>query len=407
MNDSRGSAVHEATTVVLNGQLHCIETPVSPVSPVSPVGLAAAEESPFSGPITTGPLLPGLCFTQGFDSEPFVVSAHTAAPVPAARTGVEQVAENPATTAVPTTAVPTTAVPTTAAARVDPLAAVASDFTAEPSSWCIEPNLAARGPAYSVMQECLARQEVATPRGRLARALGSSPLHPDARTWYSGALGEIVVANALAQLGEGWTVLHAVPMGSTSAEIDHLILGPGGIFTINTKNHSGKKIWIGGSTFLVNGYKQEYMRNSAHQAERASQLLSSVTGRPVTVTPLIVVVNPSSITTGRKQPRITVLSSNTLKRWLVKRPRVLSDRAVAHFSMFAEERSTWHTEPVTMNDTTDRLCRFGELRIAVDTARQRARLWLLVFGVGAILITPVAIAQIVRLLASFLVIPGR
>ena len=396
MNDSRGSAVHEATTVVQTGQSHCIETPLLPVV------LAAAEESPFSGPITTGPLLPGLSFTQGFDSELFVVSAHTAAPVPAAQTGVEQVAEKLATTVVSTTAVPTTT-----AARVDTLPSVASGFTAEPSSWCIEPNLAARGPAYSVMQECLARQEAATPRGRIARALGSNPLHPDARSWYSGALGEIVVANALSQLGEGWTVLHAVPVGPTSVEIDHLILGPGGIFTINTKNHSGKKIWIGGSTFLVNGYKQEHMRNSAHQAEWASRLLSSVTGRPVTVTPLIVVVNPSSITTGRKQPRVTVLSSNTLKRWLVKRPRVLSDRAVAHFSMFAEERSTWHTEPVTIDDTTDRLCRFGELRIAVDAARQRARLWLLVLGVGAILITPVAIAQIVRLLMSFLVVPGR
>ena len=396
MNDSRGSAVHEATTVMQAGQSHRVDFPVDPVV------LAAAEESPFSGPITTGPLLPGLTLSRGFDSEPFVISAHTAAPVPAARTGADQVAEKPATTAIPTTAIPTAA-----AARADAPAAVASDLTAESRSWSIEPNLAARGPAYSVMQECLARQEVATPRGRLARALGSSPLHPDARSGYSGALGEIVVANALAQLGEGWTVLHAVPVGSTNAEIDHLILGPGGIFSINTMNHSGKKIWIGGSTFLVNGYKQEHMRNSAHQAEWASRQLSSVTGRPATVTPLIVVVNPSSITTGRKRPRVTVLSSNTLKRWLVRRPRVLSDRAVAHFSMFAEERSTWHTEPVTITDTTDRLRRFGELRIAVDAARQRARLWLFVLGVGAVLITPVAVAQIVRLLASFLVIPGR
>ena len=183
MNDSRGSAVHEATTVVHTGQSHCIETPVSPVV------LAAAEESPFSGPITTGPLLPGLSLTQGFDSESFVVSAHTAAPVTAARTGTEQVAEKPANTAVSNTAVSNTAVSNTAvsntavstaavsntavsntaAARGDAPAAFASDFTGAPSSWCIEPNLAARGPAYSVMRECLARQEAATPRGRLGR----------------------------------------------------------------------------------------------------------------------------------------------------------------------------------------------------------------------------------------------
>ena len=390
MNDRGASAVRDTTSAVQTGQsLRGKPTTRLEVS-------SAAEESPFSGPITTGPLLPGLSFTSGFDREPFSVSAHTAVPVPSARPDAEEVTGKPAIPA-----------PTATAAQVDVSSAVASNVDLEPGSWSIEPNLRARGPAYAVMQECLARQEVATPRGRLARALGNSPLHPDARSWYSGALGEIVVANALAQLGDEWTVLHAVQVGSGSADIDHVILGPGGIFTINTRNHSGKKIWIGGSTFLVNGYKQEHMRKSAHEAERAARLLSSVTGRPVSVTPLIVVVNPASITTGRKRPRVTVLSSNTLKRWLVRRPRVMSDRAVAHFSMFAEERSTWHTEPVTMNDTSDRLSQFEQLRMQVDAARQRARLWLLALGVGAILITPVAIAEIVRLIISLLVIPGR
>ena len=347
---------------------------------------SAADESPFSGPITTGPLLPDLPFTGPFDYEPFVASSHLIAPVradpPPPTAGFSQ----QATTAIPTTAIPTTA--------------------EQPSSWSIEPNLRARGPAYAVMQECLSRQQAATPRGRLARAIGNSPLHPDARSWYSGALGEIVVANVLAQLEPEWTVLHAVPIGSGGADIDHVIIGQGGIFTINTKNHSGKKIWIGGSTFLVNGFKQEHMRNSAHEAERTARLLSAVTGRPVTVTPLIVVVNPASITTGRKRPRVTVLSSNTLKRWLLKRPRVLSDRAVAHFSMFAEERSTWQTEPLAIEDTTDPVARFEQLRVTVDAARQRARLWLLALGVGAILIAPVAIAQILRLIDSLVAVPG-
>ena len=85
---------------------------------------------------------------------------------------------------------------------------------------------------------------------------------------------------------------------------------------------------------------------------------------------------------------------------------MMSDRAVAHLSMFAEERSTWQSEPVTLNDMTDELARFEQLRLEVDAARQRSRLWLLALGVCAILITPVALVQIVRLLVSFLVVPG-
>ena len=382
MDDRNSGGVNDTATALQPGPSR-VDPPV--------IIASAADESPFSGPITTGPLLPDLPYTSPFDSEPFVASFHLTAPVladpPPPTAGFSQ----QAMTTIPTTAIPTTAIPTTAE---------------QPSSWSIEPNLRARGPAYAVMHECLSRQQAATPRGRLARAIGNSPLHPDARSWYSGALGEIVVANVLAQLEPEWTVLHAVPVGSGGADIDHVIIGQGGIFTINTKNHSGKKIWIGGSTFLVNGYKQEHMRNSAHEAERTAKLLSAVTGRPVTVTPLIVVVNPASITTGRKRPRVTVLSSNTLKRWLLKRPRVLSDRAVAHFSMFAEERSTWQTEPLAIEDTTDPVARFEQLRVTVDAARQRARLWLLALGVGAILIAPVAIAQILRLIDSLVAVPG-
>ena len=378
--DSRGTG-HTATAVQ-----------AGPSDAISP----PEDESPFSGPITTGPLLPGLSLSIAFDSEPFNALEHTAAPEPTTRVHLESIV-----TGSDASAVQKLSGAPTAAAPVDD-----STVASETGSWSIEPHLRARGPAYAVLQECLARQEAATARGRLGHALGHSPLHADARSWYSGALGEIVVANALAQLGDAWTVLHEVPGGSGNSDIDHVILGPGGIFTITMKNHSGKKIWIGGSTFLVNGYKQEYMRNSAHEAARASGLLSTVTGRPVTVTPLLVVVNPASITTGRKHPRVAVVSSNTLMRWLMKRPRVMSDRAVAHLSMFAEERSTWQSEPVTLNDTTDELARFEQLRLEVDAARQRSRLWLLALGVCAILITPVALAQIVRLLVSFLVVPG-
>ncbi|MBG6212216.1 hypothetical protein RCH23_000129 [Cryobacterium sp. CAN_C3] len=44
----------------------------------------------------------------------------------------------------------------------------------------------------------------------------------------------------LSKLGPEWTVLHAVPVGSGSSDIDHVVIGPAGVFTINTKNHTGK-----------------------------------------------------------------------------------------------------------------------------------------------------------------------
>lgn len=334
----------------------------------------------FSAPIILNSVQVGAFDTGPFDTGPFDVASHLPPPAlvaPAAETtGIAPASVAPASVApFPT----------------------AQDLR---TTWPIEPNLRERGPAYAVMRQCLLLQGRAAPVGRIARVFGRSPLHPDARSWYRGALGEIVVANVLSQLGPEWTVLHAVPVGSGSTDIDHVILGPGGIFTINTKNHSGKKIWIGGSTFLVNGYKQDHMRNSFREAERASRLLSAVTARPVTVTPVIVVVNPASIITGRRRPRVTVLSSNTLKRWLERRPRVLSDRAVAHFSMFAEERSTWQTQPILFEDTNQHVERFERLRADVDAARRRASLWLMALGAAGVLVAPLVVMAVFTLLGS-------
>ena len=39
-------------------------------------------------------------------------------------------------------------------------------------------------------------------------------------------------------------------VGERGSDIDHLAIGPGGVFTINAKHHAGAKIWVGGDTFL-------------------------------------------------------------------------------------------------------------------------------------------------------------
>jgi hypothetical protein len=240
----------------------------------------------------------------------------------------------------------------------------------------------------------------------MARFLGATPLHANARSGYRGALGEIVVAKVLAQLGPAWTVLHDVPLGSGRHDIDHLIIGPAGIYTISTRNHSGKRIRIGGSTFVVDGKKLNHTRQALHGAARAGEILGQVSGRPVVVTPLIVVVNPAKIVVEGKPARVTVLPSNDLKRWLARRPRVLPDRAVVHFSLFADEASTWHRGPVSFADTESRVRQFERLRSEVDSARQRARRWGLVLAATAVLVLPWALIASFRMFESAMIATG-
>jgi hypothetical protein len=56
--------------------------------------------------------------------------------------------------------------------------------------------------------------------------------------WELGALGERATARVLAQLeGEGWTVLHDLPMGR--GNVDHIAVGPGGVFLLDSKRLAG------------------------------------------------------------------------------------------------------------------------------------------------------------------------
>src|SRR3954467_9251483 len=50
------------------------------------------------------------------------------------------------------------------------------------------------------------------------------------RPWREGAEGEEAVARRLRKLPQGWHVLHAVPVGDKGSDIDHVIVGPGGVF---------------------------------------------------------------------------------------------------------------------------------------------------------------------------------
>jgi hypothetical protein len=207
----------------------------------------------------------------------------------------------------------------------------------------------------------------------------TTPLTADARSWYRGALGEIRVAKMLTSLPASWTVLHAVPVGSGDSDLDHVVIGPAGVFTINTKNHSGQRVWVGDETLLVNGHRTNHLRDARYEAARATRLLSSGVGEPVDVTPVIAVVDPGSLSFARSRAKkdVLVVTSGHLARMLTRRKRRLSDDAVADLVSAAEQRGTWHTSAKVLDDTLRHEARFARLREAVDSAARRRAAWIL------------------------------
>jgi hypothetical protein len=73
------------------------------------------------------------------------------------------------------------------------------------------------------------------------------------RAWRRGADGEVATARYLADLeSDGYFVFHDLRIPGSRANIDHVVIGPSGIFVVDSKNLRGSvenrrgQLWIGG-----------------------------------------------------------------------------------------------------------------------------------------------------------------
>jgi hypothetical protein len=204
-------------------------------------------------------------------------------------------------------------------------------------------DLATNQPGAEAREQALAAKDAAPVRTLFARALG---VHTDERAWRIGAAGEEKVAARLAKVARKdprWRFIHAIPVGSRGADIDHLIIGPGGVFTANAKHHPGAKIWVGGNTFMVNGTKQHYIRNARHEAERASEILSAACGFPVHVEGVIVTVNAEDVVVKNQPAGVTVVPRMQVARWLLRHGGVLDEPTIEAIFDVARRSTTWRS----------------------------------------------------------------
>lgn len=249
-------------------------------------------------------------------------------------------------------------------------------------------------PAAAVKAELLRVQENARPRSRGARFFGRSPLTTDSRPWYLGALGELDVARRLASLGTDWFVLHSVPVGTRGSDIDHVLIGPAGVFTLNTKHHAGGRVWVGSQRLMVNGQKTDHLRNARYEASRAERLLRTALGEEVAVRAVVVVVGAGSVTYRDRPADVSVVTAPQLLRWLRKQNPVLEPAEVSRISEAASTDATWSAEPGPVADESA----FAALQQDVEAARRVRMTWGATVVVGtAALGAPVALDLVSRL----------
>ena len=190
--------------------------------------------------------------------------------------------------------------------------------------------------------ELLRLQTLVPKRGFLARLFGLSPLTPATQQLYRGVVGEIEVGEALDRLGDEWLVLHALPVDADADDIDHLVIGPSGVFIVSTCNHTGMNVWASQRTFIVAGVRYPHIRDMEYEMGRAERLLSTAVGSTVEVSGILAVVAPKSLVVRDRQRDVAVLQSSGLASWLTRQKRTLSRAEVARVGEAAALASTWY-----------------------------------------------------------------
>jgi hypothetical protein len=136
---------------------------------------------------------------------------------------------------------------------------------------------------------------------------------PVLERWGRGATGEENIGRLLGGLGDGWFALHDIDTGR--GNIDHVVVGPAGLFTIETKSHRGRicvdRIAPG---MLKQAYAQRKWleRVSGHEVEACLVFSAAYLDRPVS-----------------RRRGVLVLPGRLLAGHLARREHVLQPEEVA------------------------------------------------------------------------------
>jgi hypothetical protein len=151
---------------------------------------------------------------------------------------------------------------------------------------------------------------------------------PDAVAWRRGAAGERRTARLLDPLErQGWAVLHDLAVPGSRANLDHLVIGPGGVFVIDSKQYRGRlrldptgRLWHGRYPLAPTPRTVDF------EADRAAQVLVE----PGVVVMPIVAVHGAQVPWGKVVTNgVPIVAAQRLPSMLRALPAVLGPERVA------------------------------------------------------------------------------
>ncbi|WP_316748206.1 nuclease-related domain-containing protein [Streptomyces herbicida] len=196
----------------------------------------------------------------------------------------------------------------------------------------------AANPPGKALQKRLATETSGLAARLMARLL-RRPAPGD--SWRKGLAGERRVGAELDRLRrQGWRVLHSIPL-PRDVDLDHLLIGPGGVFSINTKHHPKKAVWVGDDAVKVNhGPAEPYARKSRAEAQRVQRVLERYCGIAVPVEPVLVFVGVTDLKVVATQLTVRVYREREVSALAPLTGRLSVDQVEEIYSV-ARHRQAW------------------------------------------------------------------
>ena len=126
--------------------------------------------------------------------------------------------------------------------------------------------------------------------------------------------GETRVSSELSYLSNDFLLLNDVMLSGSHGNIDHVLVGPTGVFVFETKNYSGKYVCYGDRWFFQ-GIRQKYeVKSVSLQAKNNANIVGGLlhsSGFTIPVNPIIVFTHPAA-QLWLHHPTVPVLKAGTL-----------------------------------------------------------------------------------------------
>lgn len=241
-------------------------------------------------------------------------------------------------------------------------------------------DLLDRAPAHAVMEKVVSLR--GTPDLQ-ELPFGLVRISKDGLNWMRGVRGELEMAKRLGELDDDWTVLHSIPVGFRESDIDHLVIGPAGVFPINSKRLVHRTVWVAGGRLLVDGSRRDYLRNSAHEAARVEGVLRAA-GIVAPIIPVIAVSGAKKVTV-RATPiwnerKIGVASVRAVVGRIRRRPTQLSADQIGRIVTLLRDSQSWTSRNFEREDAREVRAAYERIDRGID--RWNALVGVLAFFAG-------------------------